>query len=111
MTILNLSTPADWKSPVMLSMERPMRKFIMMIPMKIMKKVIRNSVAPWYMILSGLNFPAKSISPNIIAANHSHKHVIFGKIPGYLKLLVWRGEDFHVQFQEQEDESPMKMQQ
>ena len=80
------------------------------MPMKIMKKVIRTSVAPWYMIWSGLNFPAKSISPNIIAVifnNLENKAILFT----HLKLLVKKEKDFHVQNQEQEDESPMKMQQ
>ena len=80
------------------------------MPMKIMKKVIRTSVAPWYMIWSGLNFPAKSISPNIIAVifnNLENKSILFT----HLKLLVKKEKDFHVQIQEQEDESPMKMQQ
>ena len=85
------------------------------MPMKIMKKVIRTSVAPWYMIWSGLNFPAKSISPNIIAViftneqytNENYRDIKFSN----LKLLVKKGKDFHVQIQEQEDESPMKMQQ
>lgn len=63
----SLITPAFWNIPVILSMERPMRKLTMMMPMKMMKHMVRNSVAPWYTMTSLLNLPAKSSSPNIIA--------------------------------------------
>ena len=46
--------------------ERPIRRFMMMIPTKTRKRMMRASVTPWYFVIAGVNSSSPYIMVRVV---------------------------------------------